>query len=201
MNNNDYFDFSNFPQENTPKDETKENNTAEVNNAETSNSAVSDLETMPVVSSPEVSNPEINTPANDTLGIHTPKEVSPQTTTTTQNQSESAYVLPNMTPPPNLSSYYQPLINPDDEVMTVGKWFLTMLLLSIPCIGLIFAIVWLIGNGNRNRVNLLRAYLLFSIFMIVLSFAIVALMAPTLYPMIESLNEALANGQFSSIQY
>lgn len=47
--------------------------------------------------------------------------------------------------------------------MTLGEWVITMILLGIPCVGLIMAIVWAFAqeNVNTNKKNYCRAYLIF----------------------------------------
>lgn len=68
--------------------------------------------------------------------------------------------------------YTQP-VNPqpteDTSVMTTGQWMLTTFLLALPCVGLILAIVWAFGNGNVNRKNYCRAWLIWYLVVIVLS--------------------------------
>ena len=56
----------------------------------------------------------------------------------------------------------------DDRTMTVGQWFLTMLILAIPFVNLLMLIVWAAGVGNRNRVNFCRASLLWTLIVVVL---------------------------------
>ena len=54
----------------------------------------------------------------------------------------------------------------------MSDWLLLVILLSIPCIGLIMAIVWAFSKTeNQNKVNFCKAYLV--LYLIGLVFAIV----------------------------
>jgi hypothetical protein len=59
-----------------------------------------------------------------------------------------------------------------DETMSTGAWFLTLLVLGIPFVNLILYIVWACGVGNRNRVTFCRA----SILLTVIGFAIILIL-------------------------
>ena len=50
--------------------------------------------------------------------------------------------------------------DPNKEVMTMGQWLITTLIMAIPCVGFIMTLVWAFGNGNANRKNLCRASLI-----------------------------------------
>lgn len=66
---------------------------------------------------------------------------------------------------------YQPQTvypNPNKEVMTMGQWLITTLILAIPCVGFIMALVWAFGDGNENRKNYCRATLIWMVIGIVL---------------------------------
>ena len=54
------------------------------------------------------------------------------------------------------------------EVVDVGSWFWLILLFAIPIVNIIAIIVIACGSGNRNVVNLCRAYLLWFLVGIVL---------------------------------
>ena len=54
------------------------------------------------------------------------------------------------------------------EVVDVGSWFWLILLFAIPIVNIIAIIVIACGNGNRNVVNLCRAYLLWFLVGVVL---------------------------------
>lgn len=50
----------------------------------------------------------------------------------------------------------------DTSVMSMGDWLITILLMMIPCVGIIVYFVWAFGkNGNVNRRNYCRAYLIY----------------------------------------
>ncbi len=53
---------------------------------------------------------------------------------------------------------------PEDRVLGTGAFFGTVLLLSLPVLGLLLQIIWACGGTNStNRRNLARAYLIFSV--------------------------------------
>jgi hypothetical protein len=59
--------------------------------------------------------------------------------------------------------------------LTTGEWFVTMLILALPLVGLVMHFVWAFGDGNVNRKNFCRAALLW--LAIGLSLAILSLIA------------------------
>lgn len=62
---------------------------------------------------------------------------------------------------PNYNGYPNQPINMDDPTpMTIGQWLLTIIVLAIPCVGLIMYFVWAFGTGNLNRKNYCRACLI-----------------------------------------
>jgi hypothetical protein len=59
--------------------------------------------------------------------------------------------------------------------LTVGEWFVTMLVLAIPLVNIVMGLVWAFGSGgNINRRNYCRAALIWMAIGIVLaiSFAV-----------------------------
>ena len=54
---------------------------------------------------------------------------------------------------------YQPPIQ-DTTPLSVGQWMLTTLVLGLPCVGLIMGFVWGFGDGNVNRKNYARSFLI-----------------------------------------
>lgn len=51
--------------------------------------------------------------------------------------------------------------NADESPMSMGDWVLTILAMFIPCAGIIIYMIWAFGkNGNVNRRNYCRAYLI-----------------------------------------
>ena len=58
----------------------------------------------------------------------------------------------------------------DTSVMSTKDFLLTLLVLLIPCVNIILYMVWAFGSeGNVNRKNFCRAYLLFSLIGIAIS--------------------------------
>jgi fatty acid desaturase len=55
----------------------------------------------------------------------------------------------------------------DDERMSTGAWFWTLLILAIPGLNLIMYVIWALGVGNRNRVTFCRASILWTLIAIV----------------------------------
>lgn len=61
--------------------------------------------------------------------------------------------------------------------MTVGQWLGTMILASIPLVGFIFTLIWLFGGGGKQeRINYVRASVLYALIITVLAGVIVALL-------------------------
>jgi len=48
----------------------------------------------------------------------------------------------------------------DTSVMSTKDWLITLLILWIPCVGIIMPFVWAFGSGNINRRNFFRAQLI-----------------------------------------
>jgi uncharacterized membrane protein YqjE len=58
----------------------------------------------------------------------------------------------------------------EEKIMTMGDWILTLILTSIPVVGLIMLIVWSLSSStNANKRNYARAALILMIIGIVLS--------------------------------
>ena len=60
----------------------------------------------------------------------------------------------------------------NDEPMSTGAWFLTLLILAIPLLNVIMFIVWALGVGNVNRVTFCRASLLWTLIGICIAVAL-----------------------------
>jgi hypothetical protein len=59
-----------------------------------------------------------------------------------------------------MSNYVQP----NDQTVSVGDWFVTMLLTSIPLVGFIMLLVWAFGGGAKeSKKNYARAALIFAL--------------------------------------
>lgn len=48
----------------------------------------------------------------------------------------------------------------DSRPLRTSEWFLTLLILALPVIGLVMHLVWAFGGGNLGRRNFCRATLL-----------------------------------------
>lgn len=47
------------------------------------------------------------------------------------------------------------------EVMSTGQWITTLLIIfCLPCVNIIMMFVWAFADGNENRKNLSRAWLI-----------------------------------------
>lgn len=81
-----------------------------------------------------------------------------------QNQYE--YIDPNASyDSQNYYNYNSGNVMPnnteDESAMSLGDWVVTILVMFIPCAGIIIYLIWAFGkNGNVNRRNYCRAYLL-----------------------------------------
>jgi hypothetical protein len=62
-----------------------------------------------------------------------------------------------------------------EKPLTTGEWFVTLLILALPLVGLVMHFVWAFGDGNIGRKNFCRAALLW--LAIALCLAIVGLVA------------------------
>ncbi len=62
----------------------------------------------------------------------------------------------------------KPMSMDDPTPMTIGQWLLTIIVLAIPCVGLIMYFVWAFGTGNLNRKNYCRACLIIAAVAVVL---------------------------------
>lgn len=73
----------------------------------------------------------------------------------------------------------------DNHVMSVGQWLLIILATMIPCVGLILYLVWAFSNdGNQNRKNYCRAWLIYFVIQTVLGLIIGVFLSASLMPMI-----------------
>lgn len=76
----------------------------------------------------------------------------------------------------NMNSNYNNY-NMDQSPMTLGDWVLTILAWMIPCVGLVLYLVWAFGkNGNINRRNFCRAWLIIYAVVLVLSIILVVVL-------------------------
>lgn len=59
--------------------------------------------------------------------------------------------------------------NQDEKPMSVGDWLITLIVMSIPMVNLIMLFIWGFGEGNKNRQNYCRAYLIFTVAIFLIS--------------------------------
>ena len=71
--------------------------------------------------------------------------------------------------------------DPNQEVMSVGSWLITLLILAIPCVNIVMYFIWAFGNGNENRKNFCRAGLIFMLFPVVLSVLLSSMFGAALF--------------------
>ena len=75
----------------------------------------------------------------------------------------------------------------DTSVMSMKDWLITLLLMIIPCVNIVLLFVWAFGNGNQNKQNWARAYLIVMAIGIVLSIALSMFMGVAMIAMMDAL--------------
>lgn len=81
-----------------------------------------------------------------------------------------------------------------ERVLGTGAFFGSVLLMSLPGIGLLLQIIWSLGGTRSlNRRNLARAYLIFSVIGIVLAILLAWFITETVVPLVDAL---LSSEQF-----
>lgn len=92
----------------------------------------------------------------------------------------------------NGQQYGQPYGQPNGEQLekplTLGEWIITVIVVSIPCVGLIMLFVWGFGQGNTSRKNYCRAMLIMVAIGIVLSLIFYGIIGATLFSSLNSLS-------------
>ena len=71
--------------------------------------------------------------------------------------------------------------DPNQEVMSVGSWLITLLILAIPYVNIVMYFIWAFGNGNENRKNFCRAGLIFMLIAVVLSVLLSSMFGAALF--------------------
>ena len=71
--------------------------------------------------------------------------------------------------------------DPNQEVMSVGSWLITLLILAIPCVNIVMYFIWAFGNGKENRKNFCRAGLIFMLIAVVLSVLLSSMFGAALF--------------------
>ena len=74
-------------------------------------------------------------------------------------------------------------VNADlEEPISVGDWFVTMILLAIPVVNIIMFIIWLVsGSTKKSKKNYLIACLIFVVILMVLLVVLMSAGAAVLY--------------------
>lgn len=85
-----------------------------------------------------------------------------------QSQQQQYYSQPQQ------QQYYSQPIPPygtqNEPPVSLGDWVITLLVLSIPCVGIIMILVWAFSSGtNNSKKNFCRALLIFALIGIVIS--------------------------------
>lgn len=76
-------------------------------------------------------------------------------------------------------------VDPREQPMTIMGWLGTMLVMCIPIVGIVMYFVWLFsGNTNKSKKNLLIAYLILTVVMIVLMIVFGAALSAILLPLL-----------------
>lgn len=89
----------------------------------------------------------------------------------------------------NQPTYQQNQNHENNEVMSMGEWFLTILPTMIPCLGLIFYLIWAFGNNvNKNRKNYCRAMLIYWIISSVLWTILIIVIAVAIAPALDTMS-------------
>lgn len=85
--------------------------------------------------------------------------------------SQNSYSQNNYSQGSYNQNYGGPSMMPEEAPMTMGEWLITLIVGTIPCIGIIMLFVWGFGStGNVNRRNYCRAQLIVMGIGIVLGF-------------------------------
>lgn len=155
----------------------KKNNSAKKNTEQTNTDKVEDKkEELEQVKKGEIESTQEVVEYTPTETIKEAQVVTQENKSTTNvtEQKVETKVQPTVTEPaPNVQQpvqpatlqpntyYYDNQYNADiDKVVSVWGFLLNMLVLLIPVVGLIVAMVWVLGGSkNQNRINMAKAYL------------------------------------------
>lgn len=96
---------------------------------------------------------------------------APQQQQQVPNYAQTQYRSPN-----NLNSY----TFKSDDVMSVGDYVITMLIMALPLVGFIMTLVWAFGSSvNANKKNFCRATLIWMIIGIAISVIMIIVLVAT----------------------
>lgn len=71
------------------------------------------------------------------------------------------------------------------DVISVKEWLITLLVLSVPCVGIIMMFVWAFGGGsNINKSNFCKAQLIMAAIMVVLVILFYVVIGVATYSMV-----------------
>lgn len=116
---------------------------------------------VPAQTSPQTSAPAGQQQNNVIMPVPTPTY---QQQGTTPNYSRQAL------PPQNNQQPYNQNMQNSDKPVKVGDWVITLVLLSLPCVGIILLFVWGFGTSEpESKRNFCKAYLIFTAVLVALS--------------------------------
>jgi len=79
----------------------------------------------------------------------------------------------------------------DGRIVGVGEWFLMILVMAIPLVGLIMGLVWAFGNdGSTTKSNFFKAWLIWAVIGVVLSIIFMVAGGLAMLGMANSMNSA-----------
>lgn len=74
-----------------------------------------------------------------------------------------------------------------EEPVTFGDWMLSLLLMMIPCVNIVMMFVFAFGNGKKSKSNFFKAYLVWMLISVVLSFIIIAIFGASMAAVMSSM--------------
>lgn len=112
---------------------------------------------------------QVNQAANPYMGQQAGPAANPYMAGPNQPMAQpSYYAQTNMNMQARMMDYDKPL--------SLGEWLLTLIVIAIPFVNLIMLFIWAFGEGNTNRKNFSRAYLIYTLAIFVLAIVWIILM-------------------------
>ncbi len=74
-----------------------------------------------------------------------------------------------------------------EEPVSFGDWMLSLLLMMIPCVNIVMMFVFAFGNGKKSKSNFFKAYLVWMLISVVLSFIIIAIFGASMAAVMSSM--------------